>query len=385
MASQGQKDEDWLSKEDSLMYSISRLAMEGHDVSVGALTESSAPRTYERDGYPMLLFPVDVRGQKYGSQTSRALLSHLQEDPPDILYLNSLNMVMNRIIQDAMAESKTVLRAHGKMIHDFLVEDVDALEVSNEWQRWEATESFLVDEKRVWLNPFGANTTLFKPQPDAVKEHDVAYVGRLVKGKNIELLFRAFRNIDGSLLLIGKGPDEGHYHELAKKMGIESKVTFQGWVDHPGMVTHLNRCKIFAMPSLSEGGGRAVAEAMACGLPVIAMKGARGSEAYVEHGRSGFIVRPSGFVDAVSQLLKNGEMRVEFGRRGCELAVSRYSSESFHKKLRALIESLMTMEGSGERGEKRPAFYMKRLFRINYWVALLKRRKNRRIVKTFEG
>ncbi len=385
MASQGLSDEYWQSRDDSLMYSISRLAKDGHDVSIVTFTERREPIAYNRDGCQILLFPVDVPGQPFGDQTSRSLLANLRKDPPDIVYLNSLNMVMNRIILDGVSGPRFILRAHGKIIHDFLVEDVDALEVSNEMQRREATETFLIEREKVWINPFGADTTLFTPKPGVSKDYDVIYFGRIVKGKNIELLLRTFQKIEGRFLLIGKGPHDGHYRNMASKLGVGNKAVFHGWVDSSELPDFLNRSKVFVLPSLSEGGGRAVSEAMACGLPVIAMRGARGSEAYIEHGRSGLVTKPGDLVEAITRILSDETLRREFGKRGRELCVSRFSSEAFYQRLKKLTEFLETRKPIEKPIQRRPIFYVKRLLKTNYWIARLRNSKAKRVARKYRA
>ena len=383
MASLGMEDQDWMSKEDSLMYSLTKLSGAGHEVTVHALTEEQTLNILERQGYSIILHPVDVLDQDYGEQTSRSLFRNLKSENPDIVYLNSLNMSMNRVLVHAMEAPRFVLRAHGKLIHDFLVEEVNALEVSNRNQKFAATDSFTIPSDNIWINPFGADTSIFKPDWNASKQFDVVYAGRLVKGKNLELLLRSMMQIDGKLLLIGKGRDEIYYKELVKGMGLESKVTFQGWVENTRMPDYLNMAKVFVMPSLSEGGGRSMAEAMACGLPVIAMKGAIGSEAYVEHGRVGYVVRPSRLMSAINSLIRDESRLKEFGTRSRELAVDQYSSESFYKRMKNLIESLEDASPIKRHPDKKISFHITRLFRFNYWLAVRNRSKGKRIERMF--
>ncbi len=379
------EDEDWLSKKDSLMYSLSRLAEDGHNVSVHALTEDPQSKVLERGGYRINLHPVDIRGRSYGEQTSRSLFERLDSEPPEIVYLNSLNMGMNWVLAHRIKGPKFALRVHGKLIHDFLIEEVDALEVSNEMQRIAATGAFNIHHDSVWINPFGADTTLFKPDWNAHKEYDVVYAGRLVKGKNVELLLRMFKKLDGKLLLIGKGRDEEFYRSRAKRLGIDQKVTFQGWVDNFELPRYLNMSRLFVMPSLSEGGGRSVAEAMACGLPVIAMRGSVGSEAYIEHGRVGYIVPPDALVKTVNSFIRDEEKSKVFGERARRLAESRYSSDSFYRRLSRLVSSLEKSSLRKGRPYKGFSFRMARISRFNFWLAVRNSLKCGRVERSFRS
>ena len=102
------------------------------------------------------------------------------------------------------------------------------------------------------------------------------YVGRLERKKNIHNLIEAFsfykENNNGSekLVLIGSagyGYDEMKY--MIEELGIEEDVIILGWVEENDLPHIFNRAEIFIFPSLYEGFGMPVIQAMACGVPVI--------------------------------------------------------------------------------------------------------------------
>ncbi|HEY9647308.1 MAG TPA: glycosyltransferase family 1 protein [Chroococcidiopsis sp.] len=101
------------------------------------------------------------------------------------------------------------------------------------------------------------------------------YVGRFDPYKNLQRLILAFaqvsRSLDGELWLAG--PDDPRYTpplvDLAHKLGIGDRVRFLGYVDYGALPTLLNQAIALVFPSLWEGFGFPVLEAMACGTPVI--------------------------------------------------------------------------------------------------------------------
>lgn len=104
------------------------------------------------------------------------------------------------------------------------------------------------------------------------------YAGRIEKKKNISLLIRAFnlykernKNSKEKLVLIGNigfGYDEIKY--IISEFDLFKDVVMLGWVDEKDMPHIFNGAKAFVFPSLYEGFGIPILQAMACGVPVIA-------------------------------------------------------------------------------------------------------------------
>lgn len=95
---------------------------------------------------------------------------------------------------------------------------------------------------------------------------------RLVHKNAVDDIIRALAGLPPYVRLVvaGSGPDEIKLKKLAKKLNIESRVTFLGYVPHDGLPGHLHASDIFIRPSRSEGMGNSFIEAMAAGLPVVA-------------------------------------------------------------------------------------------------------------------
>lgn len=95
--------------------------------------------------------------------------------------------------------------------------------------------------------------------------------GSLTTAKNHRLLIEAFSRLetkDSQLVVMGKGPLEGELRRLISERGLEHRVHLLGFQENPYAL--LARSDCFVMTSDCEGFPNAIAEALACGLPVIA-------------------------------------------------------------------------------------------------------------------
>lgn len=141
------------------------------------------------------------------------------------------------------------------------------------------------------------------------------------------------------LVFVGKGELEGKLRAEASRMGVSERVTFLGWRDDiPEIMQILD---IFVLPSLNEGMGRVLVEAMAAGRPVVASK-VGGIPDLVEHKKNGFLVGPgdvNGTSLAIKRLLIDREMRDEMGRMGRTMAQN-FTVEGMVEKIDALYSSL---------------------------------------------
>ena len=122
-------------------------------------------------------------------------------------------------------------------------------------------------------NPYRSN--VFKIIDNVERRDTVAYLGRFVTDKGIELLIKAYSKTNLTnipLTLIGSGKDQTKYLKLAKEVGITLILT--GNLYGEALVKDLNTHKILVIPSLwEEPFGNVALEGMACGCLVLASDG----------------------------------------------------------------------------------------------------------------
>lgn len=123
--------------------------------------------------------------------------------------------------------------------------------------------------------PSRVDTRLFLPAPaGAPKPLHTVMVGNLLRLKNHETVLRAWplvvRSVpEARLVVLGEGPARRRLTELAGELGVGAHVELRGTAEQPEVISTLQRARVLAHPSWTEGQPRAVLEAMACGLPVL--------------------------------------------------------------------------------------------------------------------
>ena len=128
-----------------------------------------------------------------------------------------------------------------------------------------------VDEKRLRVIPHGTHPPSPSPVPDAERENLVLLVGAIQTRKNLVRLIDAFESLDPSWRLVLAG-SQGFGSEAVVARAT-ARVEIAGYVDAARLEGLYRRARIVAFPSLDEGFGIPVIEAMARGVPVLTSNG----------------------------------------------------------------------------------------------------------------
>lgn len=119
----------------------------------------------------------------------------------------------------------------------------------------------------------------YDPKTEKVNSSEFLFisVGNLIKSKSFDLTIRAFSVVaekreNVRLLIVGTGPEEEWLREIVEHCNVREKVDFVGQIDNKELPKLLSKCDCFVLPSKFETFGVVYAEAMACGLPVIATR-----------------------------------------------------------------------------------------------------------------
>ncbi len=101
------------------------------------------------------------------------------------------------------------------------------------------------------------------------------YVGRFYRRKRVDLLLRAVaRCQDVELRIVGNGPCNAAWRTLARDLQVDRAVTWLGDVSRAQLAAEYNRADAFCLPSVQEGFGIVLLEAMAAGKPIVAARAA---------------------------------------------------------------------------------------------------------------
>jgi glycosyltransferase involved in cell wall biosynthesis len=186
-------------------------------------------------------------------------------------------------------------------------------------------------EKNIEQVDIPVDSAAYHPQPKSEKlcrefgiaPHDpvVGIVARVQKHRNFPLLLEALEQVVREIpalkfLIVGRGT---HIDTVAvqpvKKRGLQKNVIFTGYrKDDYREVLNLFDCKVFLTPG-SDGSCRAVREALACGIPVIATRRGLLAE-LIKDGETGMLIdeRATDLARAMLTLLKDNEFRLNCSR-----------------------------------------------------------------------
>lgn len=132
----------------------------------------------------------------------------------------------------------------------------------------------------------------------------IAGMGRFVAQKDFSTLLQAFAIVasqtDARLLLLGDGPLRGELEQQAETLGITDKISMPGFIDNP--LPDIKSAGLFVLSSRFEGFGNVIAEALACGTPVVSTDCPHGPAEILEDGRYGALV-PVGNPEALARAM----------------------------------------------------------------------------------
>lgn len=173
----------------------------------------------------------------------------------------------------------------------------------------------------------------------------VGTVGRLIPIKGSNFLIEAARDVirekpEAVFVFLGEGDLQREMEERASRLGIRDQVLFLGW--RPDVASIMSMYDVFAFPSLNEGMGKALVEAMAMGKSVVASN-VSGIRDLVVNGENGFLVPPAQpglLAKKITYLLENPNIRLAFGKAGRKIAEI-YTADSMVEEIDQLYSALL--------------------------------------------
>jgi glycosyltransferase involved in cell wall biosynthesis len=217
----------------------------------------------------------------------------------------------------------------------------------------------LVEDPKGWA-PGGEPGSVAYTEDDLAAfgaSHDdtpvLLYIGRFTEVKRIPLLIEAYERARpgfatrAPLVLLGGFPGEWegeHPLETIRRTGARD-VFLAGWHGHAELPSFLAASDVVVLPSVREQFGQVIVEAMACGLPAIAVD-AYGPAEIVEHGETGWLVEPDDVVGLSNALVEAVNRPLERRRRGRMAVIDAHERFAWP----ALAEEVATVYDAARRG-----------------------------------
>ncbi|MCL5945461.1 MAG: glycosyltransferase [Planctomycetes bacterium] len=175
----------------------------------------------------------------------------------------------------------------------------------------------------------------------------IGYIGRFDSVKRLDRLVSEFAGLLTKdyhqwsrlyLALIGYGPEEKPLRALAAKLGIASHLVFPGATAEPER--WYKTLEVLCMPSTVEGFGMNIIEAMACGTPVVACRGAAVKEIATDQLTALLVdpETPGSMAEAVAKLLQDKTLAGNIRNRAQKLVAEHYQAQRMVEKYQMVLD-----------------------------------------------
>lgn len=231
----------------------------------------------------------------------------------------------------------------------------DAVIAVSECTKRDAMQTYDLDEAKIKVIYEGVNPRFRRSSPGVIssvlhkydlRERYILSVGTIEPRKNLTSLLEAYvaiRNQDSQLKLVIVGKRgwlyEGFFRRLSE-LGLENEVIFPGFVPDEDLPALYSATDLFVFPSLYEGFGLPVLEAMACGAPVVTSNTSSLPEVA---GEAALLVDPNSveaLTRAMRDVLDNRTLRHDLRARGPKQA-AKFSWETAAHETLAVYRSLL--------------------------------------------
>lgn len=314
------------------------------------------------------VFGYHGRGILYNAYLLRDILHFHQEQPIDIIHINTLHSSLATTICKLILKIPFVVSVHNKIRTSLPLKESDIILANSEYIR-----KFLIEERKmkadkVQVLPIAIDTAWFKPEKDTEKVKEklglsgskvILFVGRKCPEKGPLSLIEALPTIihyDPKVLAIFIGPDyffdanstayTGMLLIRAKELKVEDHVIFKSFIPAYDLMQYYNAADIFVCPSIwEEPSGMVILEALACEKPVIASN-VGGIPEIISQGINGILVcpgKPKEIANAVTYLLKNPEFAKYLGKNGRRIVVEKFSFEVVSNLCLRIYEKVLNL------------------------------------------
>lgn len=246
---------------------------------------------------------------------------------------------------------KTLIRLRARLI----THPVTKVVTISEFVRRQLNEIGVPEEKLLTVH-HGVDTRRFSPDPEAKKEWAqhfaiepdeliVSSIAHMRPFKHPEVIVQACallarRGVKIRLFMAGGGEMRQEMEELSRKLEVSDRIHWLGSVANPERL--LQASDIFVLASVGEAFGFVLAEAMACGVPVVGNRSGAIPE-IVEDGRTGILATSldsHSFADAIERLDRDEGLRREMGLLGLERVRQHFTVERSIQNLLETYESI---------------------------------------------
>lgn len=182
----------------------------------------------------------------------------------------------------------------------------------------------------------------------------IMYAGQIIRGKGVDVMLEALALLKEPFecVILGDGNHKAECEALSKRLGLDGRVTFKGFVPQEELKRYYRECSVVMISSVwPEPIATIGLEVMRYALPVVAFD-AGGIKDWLLDGKNGYLVPwmdRSAFAGAVSRLLKDKPLAQRMGEEGLRLVSERYDFEGYIGDLETMFAAVVKSQVGGAR------------------------------------
>jgi N-acetyl-alpha-D-glucosaminyl L-malate synthase BshA len=218
-------------------------------------------------------------------------------------------------------------------------------------------EEYDVPRRKMEVIPNGVDINRFNPKINGKEtkerlgiKHDpvILFVGILNFHKGVEYLIKSFSKViravpNAKLVIAGDGPQRDYIIKLIDNLNLKKSVKMIGKVRDDDLLRVYAASDVLVLPSLMEGFGMVLIEAMACGKPCVASR-AGGVEDVIVDGETGFIVPPAdsdSLYQAIHDILIDDMLSKKFGVAGRKRVEENFTWDHIARRTLGVYEKML--------------------------------------------
>ena len=212
--------------------------------------------------------------------------------------------MIHELYPDQFIDSRFVIKTKKKSINtadQIICVSVDSKSI--------LTAEYNINPEKIIVIPNGVNTNKFYPIKSIKQvENSLLYVGRIDERKGVDFLIKSMtlvklQNPKVKLFIGGRGKKLFELRKYVKKYNLQNNIKFIGFIPDTKLNKCYNKVKCVVVPSIFEGFGLTVIEAMAAGAPVIGTD-VDGIRTIIRNGKNGYLVE-YGDTESLSNMILN--------------------------------------------------------------------------------
>ena len=180
----------------------------------------------------------------------------------------------------------------------------------------------------------------------------LVFFGRLAHDKGLDSIIEALARLGPRaprVRVFGRGGEEDALRDLARRLGVAERLTWEGWADHHTLGAALSECRFAMLPSHAENFSLAVLAVLAVGAPLITTP-VGGTPELVTDGQEGLLVPPAddaSLAEAIGRLLADPDAAAAMASRGRVKVRTDFTWGRAAERFEALYRELLATRRGG--------------------------------------